>query len=1354
MQRSQQSWMGRGNAACTDELPTSWPFWRLVVLTALILAATIPSGPVSAGINTWTSIGPDGGYINSLAVDPANPSTLYAGTFEGEVFKSIDGSATWSVINTSLTTAINALAIDPTTPTTLYAAAFGGVLKTIDEGATWSVINTGLTNIYVQALAIDPKNPSTLYAGTWSGGLFKSTNGGASWSAINAGLTAADIRAVAIDPQTHSTLYVGTYGGMFKSTNAGASWNAINAGLTAADIRAVAIDPQTPSTLYAGTFSSGIFRSTNGGASWTAANTGLTSTSIEALAINPTTPSTLYAGTLAGGIFKSTNGGAGWITANNGLTDISVQALAINPTTSDTLYAGTDGGVFKSTSGGAGWAVANTGLRATQVYALAIDPQTPSTLYAATWFNGVFKSIDSGGSWLGASAGLTQPVYTLAINPQTPSVLYAGTSGGVYKSINSGTSWSPANTGLLALDIYALAIDPTIPNILYAGMFGRVYKSTDGGASWSDISAGLPNTYVRALVIDPITPSTLFAGTANGVFKSTNGGASWNTSNAGLAHTDVQTLAIDSIMPSTLYAGTGGGVFKSVNGGTSWNASNTGLAHTGVQALAIDPITPSTLYAGTGGGVFKSTDSGGSWGTLNTGLTNTHIRALAIAPVIPAILYAGTYGSGAFAFENIDDHSLTYATVIDQQGRPIAGAWVYQNGRRVVDAAGKPRVTDSFGDMILEGVRPGDALVALAPVYKSPTVRQGHNGSAYQVYVTNMTVGAHSHVRPFTVTTPTGSQLLTVRPQNTLVLFNLVVSIEWNADAAYLPEIVRAVRAASDFLFDVSDGQMAFGEVTIYDNAEHWANADIQIVASNIVRPHAHVGGIGDGDRAHVIRLGRAWDGNSGNQGHWDAPDGYRTLTHEFGHYALYLRDEYFGYLYQDGIPVGERLTSCTGPSNRNRATEATNASIMDNQYTSSELAMRGVAGMWSNFCEQTAQWQINHESDWETLARKYADQQTPSRWQLMTPADRGNVLAGPVGLPPSVLNLPTIATHQTRAGEPPRQLTVYQPDGSALRNAIVALYRQGQQGGRVIGQGLTDNNGRIDLYGASQGDNVRAASFNGALAGEVSVTAASSLTIILGSVGGLAVQISGEIPHLQVVAIPSQTPDQVALLIELNNFDSGVNPSLLVTVPGSQVGYAPVLSHSPGSSTYVGQISFDATERGTGRIQVAGKAGGGLTFLQTTYRLQRVVNAQGYNIFSNDGSLDLRLEAGALPGNETFVVVMPPGAIPGPLPGGLTLLGEPYDITVSGAATLLKPAVLSLHYDKALVSGTVPPAGLKIYRWDPANAAWQAVGDTIDPERRAVTAQVTALGTYALLAPPGSWAAARLEVFLPLVRR
>jgi hypothetical protein len=101
----------------------------------------------------------------------------------------------------------------------------------------------------------------------------------------------------------------------------------------------------------------------------------------------------------------------------------------------------------------------------------------------------------------------------------------------------------------------------------------------------------------------------------------------------------------------------------------------------------------------------------------------------------------------------------------------------------------------------------------------------------------------------------------------------------------------------------------------------------------------------------------------------------------EFGHYALYLYDEYFAYTFdQNGNLTGDVPAYCTGPENRDPATGATNASVMDYQYTSSELSARSVPGLWSDLCEATAQWQLNGESCWETLTRMYTDTITPPR--------------------------------------------------------------------------------------------------------------------------------------------------------------------------------------------------------------------------------------------------------------------------------------------------------------------------------------------------------------------------------------
>ena len=373
---------------------------RRIMVACAVMGFALTTGAEASG--RWTSNGPEGGTILSLAIDPTDTSTLYAGTERGGVFKSTDGGDNWFAINNGLTKFdgfVKALAIDPEDTSTLYAGlSQGGVFKSVDGGASWVIINNGLNTPFVEAsvLAIDPTNTSTLYAGTGNG-LFKSTDGGANWVGINNGLTSSDveilgIQTLAIDPTDTSTLYAGTRRGIFKTTNMGANWVLINFDLRRNE--SFAIDSTNTSILYAGARFDGVSKSTDGGANRVAINNGLNGgfITVYALVIDPTNTSVLYAGTFGGGVSKSTDGGANWAAMNNALFEGAafVNALAMDPTNTSTLYAGTADGVFKSTDGAANWEGMNDGLTVTSVQALALDPTDTSKLYAGTFGGGVF----------------------------------------------------------------------------------------------------------------------------------------------------------------------------------------------------------------------------------------------------------------------------------------------------------------------------------------------------------------------------------------------------------------------------------------------------------------------------------------------------------------------------------------------------------------------------------------------------------------------------------------------------------------------------------------------------------------------------------------------------------------------------------------------------------------------------------------------------------------------------------------------------------------------------------------------------------------------------------------------------
>ena len=270
--------------------------------------------------------------------DPLSPTTLYVIT-SGDVFKSTNAGESWTNLDTGIPT-LTVLAIDPVDPTILYAGIAklygteGGVFKSIDAGETWTAANVGIRNHSVRGLVIDPDRPTTLYAGATPDfsaevtDVFKSINGGASWGQVN---DIDYVSSLAIDPNSPTTVYAGGLDRVYKSVDGGETWTSTVIGAVFGElyVGALAIPPSTTTIVYAGT-SRGVFKSTNGGDSWVEVNRGLPSfqrhplgsgysnvATLDALTVDPTTPMTLYAGTDRG-VFRSTDGASSWNAINMG----------------------------------------------------------------------------------------------------------------------------------------------------------------------------------------------------------------------------------------------------------------------------------------------------------------------------------------------------------------------------------------------------------------------------------------------------------------------------------------------------------------------------------------------------------------------------------------------------------------------------------------------------------------------------------------------------------------------------------------------------------------------------------------------------------------------------------------------------------------------------------------------------------------------------------------------------------------------------------------------------------------------------------------------------------------------------
>src|SRR6476646_2220401 len=95
--------------------------------TAAILVMTC--GTVYAAswhpVNTGLPVTVSG--ATALTVDPAVPSTIYARTSYGGVFKSTDSGGSWKAL--SNVTGVNSIIVDFKDSSTVYAATFHGVVK-------------------------------------------------------------------------------------------------------------------------------------------------------------------------------------------------------------------------------------------------------------------------------------------------------------------------------------------------------------------------------------------------------------------------------------------------------------------------------------------------------------------------------------------------------------------------------------------------------------------------------------------------------------------------------------------------------------------------------------------------------------------------------------------------------------------------------------------------------------------------------------------------------------------------------------------------------------------------------------------------------------------------------------------------------------------------------------------------------------------------------------------------------------------------------------------------------------------------------------------------------------------------
>jgi uncharacterized membrane protein len=266
----------------------------------------------------------------------------------------------------------------------------------------------------------------------------------------------------------------------------------------------------------------------------------------------------------------------------------------------------------------------------------------------------------------------------------------------------------------------------------------------------------------------------------------------------------------------------------------------------------------------------------------------------------------------------------------------------------------------------------GDSLKIAKHVHSVPAAKHERVlGTMYSVHLDNAHFAEDGQMHFDRFTGP-GQEIVL---NHTELRYNLLVSVGWEATESYLKSLEDNFRFMSNYLYDVSDGQLRLDTVYIIDNGAFSGAADIIVYASNFVWPCANAGGILSGGAKHIY-MPRIWMGDSTESRNYTdrvyplnlnaySMD-YRTKAHEFGHYALSFFDEY---LFKDILP----FVYTANDALRCLPRTIFNYGFMDRPYEWAGVMSSEMSGAFRYemaSCQNTQQWGVHGMSCWDHLER------------------------------------------------------------------------------------------------------------------------------------------------------------------------------------------------------------------------------------------------------------------------------------------------------------------------------------------------------------------------------------------------
>lgn len=704
-------------------------------------------------------------------------------------------------------------------------------------------------------------------------------------------------------------------------------------------------------------------------------------------------------------------------------------------------------------------------------------------------------------------------------------------------------------------------------------------------------------------------------------------------------------------------------------------------------------------------------------------------------------------------FNVVDQVSPSTVHVTNEFGADVADAEVFVNGV-------KAGVTNNSGIFnVSPPLTTGNNLVARKLVWENPSFRLNHaQGSTqnwnYRVYITSMRVNDDGTAPQFPVTDPLASQELRLNRRNTLIGIHLLVTTEWDATPGELFSIRDdKLIPASQYLYNVTDGQFFIEQVELMDNADSWFDADVLVFANNSMRENTlgSVRGFLNPCLCTGIRVQRM--------------TGFKVYDHEFGHYGFGLQDEY---------SYADNRSRCTASINDSTiadfgSTQPRAACMMADQDLANKLCSHHHDNPHMGWTLQGTM------SCWTQLSMTYFDH--GSRWSIQTPDTRGAI----VGTLPDLLSgwAPRVAIQNNTPanlcqpfdlppvidvfGHPLGDFEIWNTTTSG--HAFIEGHTStddpmtlGDEAGRItvtgvhVGDILTGRGGvRFDVPSCTRASLESPPTDSGdhpELALSPPVPVGFKLADLLADPNQISSerQQGGELVsrpepfELRVSFAPTARGGEAEVRISADT-QLEIPPHVVLRLVGTMKGQLVSMNFDANSKTYVG-LARDLPEFTQATILVR-------AVKNRNVILDRFVNVslspikpkeKEREFSSTDGHLALTIPNGALP-PESYVAIGPADLPPPSLAEGLVIADGPFNVLVNSQAEFSQPVILRFQLHGPRVSANNPlrfeTESFEIRHYNSETKAWESVGGVVLPDLQIVSVSVRKLGAYMLVARP-----------------